>query len=81
MLVMALAMALFVLRVLGVADAFSFPPSLSSQDIPKHNPWPECYLCFPMGFFSDHVLMYTLWAYMQPFHHIKKGPFPQLEAH
>lgn len=56
MLVMALSMALFVLRVLGVANAFSFPPSLSSQDIPKHNPWPECYLCFPMGFF---LIMYS----------------------
>lgn len=33
MLVIALAIACFVLGVLGVINAFSFPPSLSSQSL------------------------------------------------
>lgn len=69
----ALSRALFGLGVLRVINAFSFPPSLSSLSVLMVLP------STAHGLSSTCVctclILIILEVHVQPFHHIKKGPF------
>lgn len=79
-LVMALAIALLVLGVLGAINAFSFPPSLSSLSVltvlPRTALGPSFACVSTCFFFSDHAVS-TRAAVSSH----QERAFPQLEAH